>query len=236
VGAALRGSPRHGRKKEKAMTNKILALALCLLVPLAGCSPLRPRSPKVLASYTAEANTGFVPGWLLAYNMLPDAAKQGARNSLLLRGVWLVDINYGKFEVAYYANKAAEDILGDVAVVLLGGSTVFTVSSHAKTVISVVTGAVTGVKASVDAHWYDSQTRDAVVKEMQALRSTQLAAITTGMAQPPSVYTMEQGMLDIQAYYQAGSISSALQAINQAANSDNAAGKAALDKARHPKQ
>lgn len=218
------------------MTNRILALLVCLLIPLGGCSPLRPRAPRVLSSYTAEANMGFAPGWLLAYNMLPDAAKQGARNSILMRSVWLVDINYGRFEVAYYANKAAEDILGDVAVILLGGSTVFTASSHAKTVISVVTGAVTGTKASVDAHWYDSQTRDAVVKEMQALRSAQLAVIVAGMAHPPSVYTMEQGMLDIQAYYQAGSISSALQAINQAANSDNVAGKAVLYKARHPEQ
>ncbi len=218
------------------MTNKTLALLVCLLVPLAGCSPLRPRSPKMLSSYTAEAGNGFAPGWLSAYNALPDAAKQGVRNSLLLRSVWLVDRNYDKFEVAYYANKATEDILGDVTAILLGGSTVFTASSHAKTVISVVGSAVVGAKASVDAHWYDSQTRDAVVKEMQALRASQLAAIMTGISQTPSAYTMEQGMLDIQEYYQSGSISSALQAINQSANSDNTASKAVLDKARHPQK
>ena len=210
------------------------ALAVCLLSFL-GCSAYRPRSPRSLSSYTSEASKSFSPGWLAAYNAMPEAtaaeqaAKQEVRNSLLSEMVWLVDRNYGRFETAFYANKATEDIAGDFAGILLGGATVFTGSTHAKTVLSVVAAAATGGKASIDAHWYNTQTRDAIVAEMRALRTSQLASIMTNMGQPLSEYPLSQGLLDVQDYYQDGSISSALQAISQSAVKDATAAKATLD-------
>ena len=154
-------------------------------------------------------------------------AKQQARNRLLSAFIWSVDQNYDQFEVKFYSDKATEDIAGDFIGIALGSATVFTASAHAKTILATVAAAVVGTKASVDAHWYDTQTRESVVSEMRALRATQLTVIETGMTNPVSAYSLDQGILDVQAYYQDGSIVSALQAIAQMTSS-NAVGEGDL--------
>lgn len=208
----------------------ILVLALMMV----GCAEYRPRAPRALGSYTAAANAELSGNWLSSYDALPYdtpaalLAKQQARNQLISAFIWAVDRNYDRFEVQFYSNKATEDIAGDFIGIALGSATVFTASAHAKTILATVAAAVVGTKASVDAHWYNTQTRESVVSEMRALRATQLTVIETGMTNPVSAYSLDQGILDVQAYYQDGSIVSALQAIAQMTSSNAVAAKATL--------
>ena len=217
---------------------KIFSIAMLALF-LVGCSQYRPRAPKPLLAYNIQVKSTLSANWLTTYDALPEAtptdllAKQEARNRLLSAFIWSVDQNYDRFEVKFYTDKATEDIAGDFIGIALGGATVFTASAHAKTILSTVAGAVVGTKASVDAHFYDTQTRESVVSEMRALRATQLTVLETGMTNPVSSYSLDQGILDVQAYYQDGSIVSALQAIAQITSANATNAKATLMQRRH---
>jgi hypothetical protein len=200
---------------------------------LSACSGYRPRAARPLSVYNSQVNAELAGNWLAAYDALTDqTAKLNQRNHLLSEFVWAVDRNYDRFEVAFYTNKAAEDIAGDFIGLGLGGASVFTGSAHAKTILSVVAATVIGAKASIDSRWYNQETREAIVSEMRALRSTQLAVIEKGMGEPLSSYSLDEGILDVQEYYQEGSIVAALQAISQTASGQAVAAKAALSQMR----
>lgn len=219
---------------------KIFILALiCSL--LAGCARYQPNIPKVLGVYNSDVNADIAGGtWLSAYDAMPEmtptdlAAKQERRNHLLGEFIWSVDRNYDRFEVAYYENVAKADIVADFLGLGLGASsTMLNGSSHAKTILAITASTVIGGKASIDAHWYDSRSRDAIVAEMRALRAQQLMLIDSAMASPINAYTLDQGISDVQAYFQAGTLVSALQEIAQSAGAQQAAAKAVL-KSIHP--
>lgn len=201
-------------------------LLLASLILLTGCTTYRPRGPRPLLVYNTRVNQDLSSvHWLDAYDTAPTVA---ARNHILSEFIWSVDHSYNAFETSFYSNKAAEDIGADVIGLGLGGATTLTGSAHAKTILALAASTIVGAKASVDAHWYDQQTRAALVAEMRALRAAQLLIIVGGMKKDLSGYTLDHGIVDIQRYYEAGSVSSALQEITGSANSQASAATAAV--------
>lgn len=199
---------------------------ILVVVSTVGCTQYRPRPAVPLALYTNQITSNLSGHWLDTYDALPEgtpaeqAAKTEARNRILNGFIWVIDKNYDKFEVNFYSNRAGADIATDVIGIALGSSTIFTASAHAKTILAMAAAAVVGGKASIDSHWYNDQTRDAIVNEMRALRISQLSDIERNMTQPVNAYSLDQGILDIQRYYQAGSVVSALQQIVETASRD----------------
>ena len=212
---------------------KPYVLILCLFT--FACGSYTPRAPKPIGVYQQTVNQELTgSAWLTSYNAMPEtspdqvAAKVAQRNRLLYDFIWGIDRNYEKFEVAFYAGKASWDILGDLVQIGIGGAGVLSGAERVKSVLAASATMAAGSKASVDSHWVDSQTRTVIVAQMQALRATQLGVIQQGMAQPLAEYPLEQGIRDAQAYFGAGTVVSALQAISTNASAQATAAKAAL--------
>jgi len=219
---------------------RIKVIALASVVMFSGCTRYSPRAPAPIKFYLKQIDAELSSSdWLLKYNALPQvtpadlAIKTSERNRLLNEFVWVIDNTYGKFEVSFYSGKATQDIAGDFLQLGLTGAAALTAGAHAKTVLAIVATTAAGGKASIDARWFDQQSRYAVVAQMQALRATQLALIEQGMKQGIAEYPLAQGIRDAQDYYQAGSVVSALQAIASSAGSQATAAKQALILMRH---
>lgn len=208
----------------KIITTLILAAALT------GCTHYSPRIAHPLNYYNSTVNAEFKAGtWLATYNAGPT---MDARNRLLGEFVWSVDRNYDRFETAFYTGKAKEDVAGDFLGMALGGVSTLIANEATKSILALVAATIVGGKASIDAHWYNMQTREAIVSQMRALRATQLALIEQGMTQPLATYPLTQGIIDVQAYYAAGSIVDALQAISQSASTQAVAARENLARMR----
>jgi hypothetical protein len=199
------------------------------------CGSYTPKAPKPITVYQKDVTQELSGnGWLTAYNAMPEgtadqqAAKVAQRNRLLYDFVWGIDRNYEKFEVEFYAGKASWDIAGDLVQIGLSGAGVLSSAERVKTVLAAAATMASGTKASIDDRWINNETRQVIVSEMQALRSTQLGVIQQGMAQPLAAYPLEAGIRDVQAYFTAGTVVSALQAISTNASSQAAQAKAAL--------
>ena len=219
-------------------TNGVGRGAILAVLILSGCTRYTPRTPTPLVDYNAQVLAELTSGtWLTLYDQMPAntpteiGSKIARRNHLLSEFIWSVDRNYDHFEVMFYAGKAEQDIVGDFLALGLGGAGVLTGNAHTKTIIALPASTALSGKTSIDERWYDSQSRELVVGEMRALRAEQLVVLKQGMQQDLG-YSLNNGVLDVQTYFQAGSIVEALQQIKLASSQQLTAAKTALEQMR----
>jgi hypothetical protein len=87
----------------------------------------------------------------------------------------------------------------------------------AKTILSAVAAGVTGARSTINKNFFAEQSKVALISKMKEMRARTLLRIEEGKRTPISVYPMSQAMVDLQAYYFAGNILSALQDITREA-------------------
>jgi hypothetical protein len=155
-----------------------------------------------------------------------------ARNELLNDFIFLIDSNYTFWEKHLYHKKAYADFGADVMATSL--STLSGIVSGAgvqgaKSILSFVAGGITSTRASFTSDILQSQNLLAIVAKMREQRSVKRITLQEGMyvkggTRPRSVnvYSVDQGLIDLEAYYQAGTFVSALQEIIDKAAKDKA--------------
>ena len=209
----------------------ILALAL-----LTGCSAYQPKAVIPNKFYLKQAKVELSGDWIATYNALPEATavqqqfKTEERNRRLNELIILVDNSYSQFESGFYGGVAKGEIASDFLQLGLSGAGAITNGERVKTILALVATTTAGGKASIDAHWYDQQSRSAIVAKMRASRLTQLAVLEQGMLDSLGDYPLEQGLRDIQTYYSEGTVSSALQEIAVDAGQQTSVAKQTLKK------
>src|SRR5579871_2798577 len=212
------------------------------------CSTYRPTPYLPSGSYTKQISADvWDPQMLQKYNAMPQSTpediqrKVARRNQVLQELMWLVDQNYGSFEGRYYGSDASVNFGGDVAILGLTGVGAVTGSAHLKSILSAIAEGTTGIKTSYEKNFYDQQTRAAIVQKMRASRATEVALIedqnhmkasvvqsavgTVNGTETAVAYSLEQGLSDIDDYYNAGTIIGALQAITESAGRDQDAAR-----------
>jgi hypothetical protein len=139
----------------------------------------------------------------------------------------LIDQNYSTFESRYYGAAASVQFAGDVATLGLTGVSSVTGSAHLKSVLSAIATGTTGIDASYQKNYFDQQSRSAVVQTMRASRATELATLNDAnhMKAGISAYSLETGLSDVEAYYNAGTLVTALQTIAESASTQNTTAK-----------
>jgi hypothetical protein len=164
--------------------------------------------------------------------------KSGEQRNVLLNDLTLlVDLNYNHWEKLLYNKKAGFDLSSDAVLLGLGGATALTGTTEVANILGQITTGITGFKTSVDSDLLQKNAVPALVAKMRAARATQLlkmqaAMIDTNNGKPTgptrlSKYSVEQGLIDLNAYYNAGTFVSALQDITAKAAEEK---KAADDK------
>ena len=158
------------------------------------------------------------------------------RNILLNDLILLVDLNYNHWEKLLYNKKAGFDLGTDAAVLGLGGATALTGTTEVANILGQITTGITGFKTSVDSDLLQKNAVPALVAKMRAARASQFLKMQAAMINtkddklgptPLSKYSVEQGLIDLNAYYNAGTFVSALQDITAKAAEEK---KAADDK------
>jgi hypothetical protein len=152
------------------------------------------------------------------------------RNVLLNDLILLVDLNYDHWEKLLYNKKAGFDLGTDAMVLGLGGATALTGTTQIANVLGQITTGVTGFKTSVDSDLLQKNAVPALVAKMRAARATQLTKMQAAMVKlenhepvgptPLSKYSVEQGLIDLNTYYAAGTFVTALQDITAKAGEE----------------
>lgn len=146
------------------------------------------------------------------------------RNNLLNDLILLVDLNYYHWEKLVYDKKAYSDFGSAVTATTLSSISSIYKVEEVKTVLSAISSGITSTNVSFSSKVLQDQSLTAVLAKMRANRATQLlklqasmiAVDTKGNPTGPtslSKYSVQQGLIDIAAYYNAGTFVAALQDI-----------------------
>lgn len=152
------------------------------------------------------------------------------RNILLNDLILLVDLNYNHWEKLLYDKKAGFDLSSDAVLLGLGGATALTGTTEVANILGQITTGITGFKTSVDSDLLQKNAIPALVAKMRATRATQLLKMQAAMINtvkdkptgptPLSQYSIEQGLIDLNGYYGAGTFVTALADITAKASEE----------------
>jgi len=172
-----------------------------------------------------------------------EADPTGTQRNILLNDLILViDVNYNQWEKLLYDKKAGFDLSSDAVLLGLGGATALTGTTAVANVLGQITTGITGFKTSVDTDLLQKNAIPALVAKMRAARASQLlkmqaAMIDTNNGKPTgpsrlSKYSVQQGLIDLNAYYNAGTFVSALQDITAKAAEEKKAADEKIDETK----
>lgn len=206
---------------------RVLALALILSLTTACGSVYRPKAPvpiSILSSpYISDLSS---PTLIKDYDAIPDGPlKLARRNAILYEYIWLIDSNYDVYESNFFSGQAFVNTAGDILAMGLASAATVTGANTTKTLLAALSVGVVGTRLTYQKNFFDQATRESIVQAMRAARLTTLVSIQEGMnicvkitisCQNPSLsYTLEQGLMDVESYYSAGTVIGALMSISE---------------------
>lgn len=158
---------------------------------------------------------------LLAYPSNLARSDPGARNDMLTARMYLADMEYQVYEANLTKEIQDEGLLGTAAVLGLTTSSTLVGAVATKTILSGIATGVAGLDKAYNEKELLSNAMQALQTQMRADRNAQAAQIYARMLTtqktptPISEYTMPMALSDAEAYYQAGTITSALVGLSR---------------------
>jgi hypothetical protein len=149
------------------------------------------------------------------YQSLPAAGQQKYRNDFITARMYLIDMAYDQYELSI--TRAVQDESFTTAAANLGltGAAALVPAAQTKSILAGIAGGVTGLDGIYSQKILLSQTIQNLEGQMRASRATQAAAIYTKMKSAITDYTLGQALSDIEEYYSAGTITSALVSLSK---------------------
>src|ERR1051326_54440 len=211
-----------GTRSGRRGITSLLLVAWCLV--LSACAPLLgyPKDPEDTDATLSALAPYFNGAKDVEYAHAPPAAKTNIRNEIIFARMRAYDITFADFEKRLYGDGNAVTLGSDLAGLILAGLTATTGNAATKSVLGAASAGVIGAKAAIDKDLYDQKTIPALLAQMEADRLQAKAPIVTGMKVPDEQYPLVQAYIDLDAYKNAGSIPSAINAVNKDAGNARA--------------
>lgn len=129
----------------------------------------------------------------------------------------MIDYYYSEFVKQVHGERAGMSIVADVAVLGANAAGLISSSKQLKDIFLAISGGLTGAKLSFDKNAYYEQTMPALVTKMDSLRKQQLLTIRTKMQKGTDKYDLTEGLVDINDYFQAGTVTGAIIGVRESA-------------------
>jgi Putative Ig domain len=134
-----------------------------------------------------------------------DFAK-GLRNSYIEAIRAKIDDNYRHFKANLYSGNAVFGLASDWAVIGLSGAGSVVADTALKSILAVAAGGVTGANASYQKQVLNQQNTLAIAAAMEAARSGQYLLISRSETSDLTKYSMEEALVNLRQYYDAGTM------------------------------
>jgi len=200
---------------------RIMKLALgllCTLLFLSGCAGIsgNPQRSANIETELESLKNYFASTVISTYNnKSSDTEKKEYRDEVISARIRAIDLNYNEFIKNISEETKKLNIGSDSAVLLLGAAGAISTVTSTQAILAATSSTVTGVKASIDKNAYYDSTLLALVSQMQASRKRILVNIYTGLDLGIKNYSLMRALIDIEDYFQAGTIIGAVGEINK---------------------
>jgi hypothetical protein len=201
------GSGHHTPHRRKRRSASGAWPAIILLPLIAGCTAtqLGPGRPITIEEDVANIRIMAEPD--LSLLQFPTVAE---RNQIITARMYIADLEYHKYEAKLTRDLQEEGLAATLAVLgLTSVASLITVASTSRILAGTAT-VVTGADKAFSDKVLLSNTIQALQAQMRADRQTQAAVIISKMPTPIAQYTLPMALSDVDKYYQAGTLASAL--------------------------
>jgi hypothetical protein len=212
-------------KKGKTMRTVVFILLVAFM--LSGCASIRAHPSFRTKRFNKIADRN--PRWAEArtlndkynldnmsthYDNQPEPVKKEFRNNFINARILAIDLFFEDFQHVIAREGVLFTIGTDLSQLALTGASSVVPLKETKTVLSAIATGIGGAKGSVDKNLFFKQTMDVLLVKMKANRAEVLTSIQKKMKElGTDVYPLTAAMLDLEAYYRAGTLPQALIAI-----------------------
>ncbi len=194
--------------RQKRHSGSGLLLAIALLPLVAGCTAtaIGPDRPITIEEDVASIRTLAEPAGPI---------NVAVRNQIVTARMYIVDLEYHKYEAKLTRDLQEEGLAATLATLGLTSTAALIQPASTKSILSETAAFVTGADKAFSDKILLSNTIQALQVQMRTDRQTQAAAIFAKMATPIEEYTLPMALSDVDKYYQAGTLASALVGLNR---------------------
>lgn len=195
---------------------RIVVMALALPLMISGCASVRGYPERLIEADVAlkDVRDIYKQDNIKACDVETDEAKKIAcRNNILSAGMIGIDINFSEFERKLFKEGREASFVTTVAT--LGLTTAGAMTGTA--VLSGIATGIVGSKEAFDKEILLDQAKNAIHTQMRALRQTVANRIRYGMTRPFDEYPLDTALIDIEEYYNAGTLLGAYVGITASA-------------------
>lgn len=187
---------------------------------MSGCSSLSgiPERSVSVESELAALTEYFSPAVITTYDRLStESEKKAYRDKVIAARIRAIDLNFNQFAQNISAESKQLNIGTDTTVLLLGAAGAVSTVTSTQAILAATSATVTGVKSSIDKNAYFDATLAALLSQMQANRKKVLVNLYAGMQMADSAYPLMRALVDLEDYFQAGTIIGAVNEISKEA-------------------
>jgi hypothetical protein len=195
-------------------------VAIVLLLGLVGgCASVTgfPDRTADAAAELLQLQQYFAPDLIATYDALPAEQRRARRDEIVNGRLAAIDLQFGLFQQAVYREGVGLNIGADVTLLGLGAAGAVVSDAGTSNILSALAGAVTGTRSSIERNAFAERTAAALVAQMVALRKKVLVRIRRGLTIDATEYPLTQALVDLENYYNAGTIPGALVGIVESA-------------------
>jgi hypothetical protein len=192
--------------------------AALVLVLVSGCGTIRrggaPEPSFDVDNDLRELAEAFAPANnIKAFYAKGASATKEDRDAFVTARLTLMNIRYIQFIRELTSDRQLLDTATDMLVLGLSIAGTAVGGAGTKTLLAALAAGVTGSKQIVDKNYFYEKTIPALVAQMNAERKAALIPIMTGVQQSLADYPLAQAVTDLHAYYHAGTLIGAINAI-----------------------
>jgi hypothetical protein len=193
---------------------------------LAGCATMT-SAPKRSGDVVTELQSleqYFAANVISTYDSLKTKPEEQKtyRNNVIFGRIRAIDLHYNQFIQDISREGKGMGIGTDSAVLLFSAAGTLSKVSSTKSIFAQSSGVVTGVKSSIDKNAYYDKTLYALISQMQASRQEALVTLYKGLETSVDQYPLLKALIDVESYYQAGTIAGAARAITKSSGEQKA--------------
>jgi len=191
---------------------------LCVCVALTGCHKTlsRPKTLAVLKPDKAEDNDlkDLLKKIRDQEKATPPTVTKEERNIFIDRAKGAIDTRYQEYVSILETTRDISNFLAETESTALSTVSTLLGDPDTKSILSAASALVTSTESSSEKNFFQKQTMSAIVHQMDAQRLAVLTDIEKGEAKKIDEYSAEQAVVDLKAYFYAGTLERALSGID----------------------
>lgn len=198
---------------------RVAFAALGLGLALSACSSIdgAPSRAVDLDTELESLRAGFGPATIAAYNAAVDnpTERRTWRDEIINSRISFADLSFNAFRRAIRREGISTNVGRDMITIGLGAAGALSTGGMSQ-ILSAVSGGVVGATESINRNMFFDQTMPALINAMEASRKVVLARLVLGMDQPDAQYSLSAARIELENYFQAGTLDGAISSIEQA--------------------